>query len=229
MPTKARHCVLLSLFCNWSAQFKVFQFHLDWFLIALCIFSCMLNDPCLPQEAVREPMEFAHCALLASIHCCNGLWPCCLSHFIVDFYGDLILFVPPDLSLFDCFRLACRFSFLFVFCSWMQNAWLALLDVWKLKIWLASHLNCSIFMPSDFLLILNSLLVSFLLAWNKYQSLSLISSCNKYRLPKNYQKTGDVSFCSDHAMLRELLLYPTVCCCKQIHGVNYLYFCYFVF
>lgn len=55
----------------------------------------MVNDPCLPQEAVSENMEFAHCALLASIHCCDGLRPCAFSHFIGDLNGDLVLFVPP--------------------------------------------------------------------------------------------------------------------------------------
>lgn len=132
MPTKARHCVLLSLFCNWRAQFKVFQFHLDWFLIVLCIFSCMVNDPCLPQETVREPMEFAHCALLASIHRCNGLWPCGLSHFIGDFYGDFIFFVPPDPHFVWLFSTGLSI-FLFV-CVLFLNAECMTCITWFLKV-----------------------------------------------------------------------------------------------
>lgn len=152
---KARHCILLSLFCNLRAQFKVFQFRLDWFLIVLCIFSCMVNDPCLPQETVREHMEFAHCALLASIHRCNGIRPCGLSHFIGDFYGDLILFVPPDPHFVWLFLTGLSI-FLFCLCFVHECRMYELLDVWKLRIWLTFHLNCLIFVPSDFLFILNS-------------------------------------------------------------------------
>ncbi len=156
MPTKARHCILLSLFCNWRAQFKVFQFHLDWFLIVLCIFSCLVNDPCLPLETVLKHIEFAHCALLASIHRCNCLRLCGLSHFIGDFMGIRFFFVPPDPDLVWLFSTG--LSIFFFVCVLFMNAECMNYSVWKSWIWLAFHLNGLIFVPSDFLLILNSLL-----------------------------------------------------------------------
>ncbi len=87
------------------------------------------------------------CALLASIHRCNGLQPCGLSHFIGDFYGDLILFVPPDHHFVWLFSTGLSI-FLFCLCFFMNAECMNYL-VWKLRIWLAFHLNCLIFVPSD--------------------------------------------------------------------------------